>query len=284
PTTAELAGYQTRAGVASPHQMLRDLEMPVAAMRPLVAHAHDLGMHAIVTVFNVELVTPAEREGFDAYKVASPDIINRPLIAALQATGAPLLVSTGAASTDEIARAVGWLGHHPHVLLHCVSSYPTPDDDAAIGGRMALLALSAHALGYSDHTVSVDTGALAVAGGACVLEKHLTLDRDASGPDHAVSIEPAAMGEYVRLAHRAWRMRGPIAKRIAGIEEDVRTSSRQSITTKRALPAGRVLDADDLTIKRPGTGLSPACLTEVIGRTLRCAVPADVPLSEEHLA
>jgi sialic acid synthase SpsE len=279
-----VAGYQRRAGASDPFELLAPLELDAAALDDVIARAHAADLHAIVSVFSVELVARAASLPFDAFKTASPDIVNRPLIETLAATGRPLLLSTGAAALDEVADAAGWLAGHPHVLMHCVSSYPTPDDEAALAGRLALTEVDPSALGYSDHTTSLDTGALAVAGGACILEKHLTWNRGADGPDHAASLEPDGLAEYVRLAHRAWRMRGPVAKGVADIERDVRTASRQSLTAMRALPADHVLTRADLTIKRPGTGLSPALLRAVEGRRLAKAIEADMPLTEDHLA
>jgi sialic acid synthase SpsE len=228
----------------------------------------------------VELVAPANSLPWDAYKTASPDVVNKPLIDALMATGRPLLVSCGASTLDEVAQASRWIGDHPHVLMQCVSAYPTTDEDAALAGRCAMRCVDPCALGYSDHTTALDTGALAVASGARVLEKHLTYDRSARGPDHAASLDAAGFAEYVRLAHRAFAMLGPREKRVLNVEEDVRQVSRQSVTSTRALLAGHVLTRADLTIKRPGTGLPPWTLERVFGRRLMRAVEADMPLVE----
>ncbi|MCP3903454.1 MAG: N-acetylneuraminate synthase [Planctomycetes bacterium] len=282
-SAARLAAYQERAGAKDPGDLLRALELGVGELAGAVERAHERGLHAIVTVFSVELVAPAFRIPFDAGKTASTDIINRPLIEAMLDTGRPLLTSTGAATCEEVAAAVEWMAGRPHLLLHCVSSYPTTDEDAALGGRIALERRFPEALGYSDHTTSTDTGALAVAGGACLLEKHLTWSREAAGPDHAASLEPDGMAEYVRLAHRAWRMRGPIVKSVSAPEREVRAVSRQSLTTTRALPRGHRIQRSDLTIKRPGTGLSPAVLERIAGRVLARQIEADVPLTEDHL-
>ncbi len=282
--SARLVSYQQATGAADPFALLRGLELSVDEMAGIVDRAHDAGLDAIVTVFTTELVSEAERLPVGAYKTASTDLINRPLIEALVKTGKPLIVSTGAASLEEVARACEWLGDHPHVLMHCVSSYPTPEDDAALGGRIAMLAVDPAALGYSDHTTCLDTGALAVAGGACLLEKHLTHDRAASGPDHAASLEWEGLAEYVRLARRAWRMRGSYQKRPSAGEREIRAVSRQSLTATRDLPAGHVIAAGDLTVKRPGTGISPARLDEVTGRTLARPISADTPLTPEHVA
>jgi sialic acid synthase SpsE len=282
--TALLAGYQRQSGAVDPREMLRGLELGAPEFATIVERAHALGLHAIVTVFSVELVAPAARLAWDAFKTASPDIVHRPLMDALMRTGRPLLVSTGAATLEEVAEVSRWLGHHPHVLMQCVSAYPTPDEQASLAGREAMLAVNPNALGYSDHTAAIDTGALAAAAGATVLEKHLTLDRAARGPDHDMSLEPAGFAEYVRLARRAARMRGEVVKRVLPIENDVRAVSRQSVTATRPLAPGHVIRDDDLTIKRPGTGLAPDRLRWLVGRAVRRPVDADTPLTEEHVA
>lgn len=280
---AKLAIYQQRAGATDPFAMLRALELSVDQMHRVIEHAKQLELHTIVTVFSVELVAHARRLNWQAYKTASPDIINQPLLEQLMTTGKPLLISAGAASIDEVQQVTRWLGDHPHILFQCVSSYPTPDDSAALAARIAMSHVNPNALGYSDHTSSLDTGALAVASGARMLEKHLTYDRSASGPDHAASLDPAGFAEYVRLAHRAFRMLGPVRKQVLDIEADVRHVSRQSLTAARDLPIGHVLQASDVTIKRPGTGIAPFQLHDVLGRRLAKAVEADMPITQEDL-
>ncbi|MCH7572213.1 MAG: N-acetylneuraminate synthase family protein, partial [Planctomycetes bacterium] len=198
-------------------------------------------------------------------------------------TGRPLLISTGGATLEEVRQTLRWLGVYPHLLLQCVSSYPTPDEAAALGGRLAMQKLSPTALGYSDHTTFIDTGALAVASGACLLEKHLTYNRQAIGPDHAASLDPKEFEKYVRLAHRASKMLGPIEKCVLPEELDIRETSRQSLTTRNELPCGHILRREDLTIKRPGIGISPSELDSVIGKQLLTSVDKDMPLLREHL-
>jgi len=277
------AEYQLSAGMNDPHAMLNQLQLSINDMQRVVDHARSLNLHCIMTVFNVELVPKATTLHCDAYKTASPDIINKPLLDALMATGQPLLVSTGASELEEVREATHWLGDHPHLLLQCVSAYPTPPQHAALAGRQALCAINHNALGYSDHTTALDTGALAVASGACLLEKHLTYDRHATGPDHAASLDPVGFAEYVRLAKRAWAMLGQPIKTVSAIELDVREVSRQSLVLRRALPAGHTITAEDLTIKRPGTGMSPALLAQIIGRTTSRSVDVDVPLVKDDL-
>ncbi|MCL4196442.1 MAG: N-acetylneuraminate synthase family protein [Phycisphaerales bacterium] len=278
-----LAAYQAAAGETDPVEMLAGLQLNRDAMAEVVRYAHSLDLHAIVTIFSIEHASLAIDLDWDALKVASPDIINTPLLTALAAAGKPIILSTGAADAGEIARALRLCGE---VALHCVSAYPTPEAYAQIAGIPALadligtLQLSRSVLvGYSDHTSSHDTGALAVVAGACVLEKHLTWRRSAKGPDHAASLDPALFARYVQQAHRAWSMLGPRRVIVQEIEQDVRTVSRQSITSTRDLTTGETLTREDLTIKRPGTGLLPALLDALPGRKLARDVPADTPLT-----
>lgn len=318
---SRLAAYQKSAGEVDPREMLRRLQLSVEQLARAAEEARRVGIHAIVSVFSVELVARAECAGFDAYKTASPDIVHRPLLDALRGTDKPLIVSTGAATLAEVARAITWLtregaglerGARDLALLQCVSSYPTPMDHAALGGIMALRDVFAGPVGYSDHTAEEFAGALAVACGACILEKHFTDDRARIGPDHRASLDARGFAAYVTHARRAWNamraMSGAHAAKLAHpqanleaealvahasqvrkekvvleMEEDVRAVSRQSIVTRGTFAAGHVLAREDLTFKRPGTGLLPYELERVVGRRLVRAVEADRPLLEGDL-
>ncbi|VAX36954.1 N-acetylneuraminate synthase, partial [hydrothermal vent metagenome] len=282
---AKLAAYQRQAGETDPIEMLSRLELSIEEMGEVVERAHDRGLHAIVTVFSVELIAQAESLAWDAYKSASPDLINRPLLEAMAATGKPLIVSTGASTIDEVVRAVGWLEESRDrlALLQCVSSYPAPEP--ALDGIGALGRATGLPVGYSDHTRAIETGRDAAALGAIILERHLTYDTCAPGPDHAASFEPAQFARYVTLAHAAQPScsRSPGGKAVLDCERDVRRVSRQSLTARVTLPAGHTLARTDLTIKRPGTGIEPWRLEETIGCTLARDVEADVSLVEADL-
>ncbi len=278
-----LAAYQIKHGATDSLSLLRGLELTNEDMAAVVKHARDLNIHPLVTVFSGELVEEVKDMDWAGWKTASPDIINKPLIDALMHTGKPIILSTGAATSHEVDRAAQWLKEYPHAFLHCVSAYPTPDKEAGLFGRVSLESITPHALGYSDHTQSIDTGALAIASGSCILEKHLTHDRNAPGPDHACSLDPEGFAEYIRLVHRAHAMCGCPEKMVQKIEEDVRSVSRQSLTTTRDLEAGHVLESNDLTIKRPGVGIEPWLLNETMGRRLVRAVAGDMPLQEDDL-
>jgi sialic acid synthase SpsE len=301
---AKLAAYQKAAGESDPIEMLRRLELSIDDLAPCVALAHELSIHAIVSVFSVELVPIAERLAWDAYKTASPDIINKPLLNALAATGKPLIVSTGASTLEEVERAVEWLRpiHARMALLQCVSCYPTPIEHVAFGGIAALAEIFSGVVGYSDHTDGTSTGMDAVLAGARILEKHFTYSRSATGPDHAASLEPTDFKVYVLNAKHGPELASippefvpeflreamklalaPMApvlaeKRVLPIEQDVRAVSRQSLTTARSLPAGHTIARGDLTIKRPGTGIPPFEFDAVIGKRTSRTLEADMPL------
>jgi sialic acid synthase SpsE len=225
-----------------------------------------------------------------------------------------MIVSTGASTLDEVARAAAWLqggppggpplrgGSSSVAWLQCVSSYPTPDEHAAIRSMEAIRTVVRGPVGYSDHTTGVDTGAVAAALGATVLEKHLTWSKQAAGPDHAASLEPAEFRVYASMAREEGVMRdwmggggggcmpvredvrwGPPQKRVLDCEREVRKLSRQSVVSTRALRPGDVLRSQDLAIKRPGTGIEPWRLNDLPGKIMKREVQADWPLSEDDV-
>jgi N,N'-diacetyllegionaminate synthase len=305
-SAAKLAAYQKSAGETDPIEMLRRLELTIDDMAQVVDRAHEWGIHAIVTVFSTELVEVAETLAWDAYKTASPDIVNKPLLEALAATGKPMIVSTGASTLDEVVRAVGWLDgvRDRLAVLQCVSSYPTKPENAAYGGIQAIQDAVNLTVGYSDHTTHTHPGAPVLCG-AVLLEKHFTWNRKAAGPDHAASLEVSEFREYVdwsktireKSQDPSWATYiskmgdvvsveefGQIEKRVLDCERDVRAVSRQSVVTTREIAPGESITREMLTIKRPGTGILAYRLDEVIGSVAKRAIGADVPVGTEDLA
>jgi len=282
---AELANYQ-KGKAASQRDLLERLAMPIETLGGLVEHAHGLGLSAVVTPFSP--ADPAELAGLglDAIKTASPDAVNLPLLEACAGLGLPMLISTGTCGLDELGPAAALLRGHPQggALLHCVSSYPTPMDESQLGGIGAMADVLNVAVGYSDHTPGLATGALAAMAGAVVVEKHLTHDRSADGPDHAASLDPEQIKTYVANVREAQAALGVRAKRVTEIERDVRRVSRQSVCVVRDLEVGHVLAAGDLTVKRPGTGVPAADLGLLVGRRLARGVSANDLLMPGDLA
>lgn len=273
---AEFAGYQ-QGTAEDPHAMLRSLRLDVDEMQRVKALAHELRMGFIVTPFSLGNIDALRELDVDAVKIASPDCVNTPLLDAAAALDKPVLVSTGAAATSEIDGLRRRMRDVPLVIMHCVSAYPTPLELAT--PQLAHAVVGAAHSGYSDHTESVHTGMLAASHGVEVIEKHLTHDRGAAGPDHAASLDPDQFAEYVRLVEIGRcatrdgtidRTQGPHA-----IEADVRRVSRQSVCAVRDLVAGDVIARGDVTIKRPGTGIPAARLNDVIGKALQRDVKAN---------
>lgn len=281
--SAELVAYQKASGEHDPISMLDRLRLDADGLERARLRAVHHGLLSVVTVFSPELVVEADQLEWDLYKTASPDVVNRPLLEALSSTGKPLIISTGGASLSEVHQAVNWIEPHSPALLHCVSSYPTPIESAMLGGIQALASEFDLVVGYSDHTVSTRSGGLAVACGARILEKHLTWNREANGPDHSASIEPEEFLRYVRFARDARAMIGRSGKNPLPLERDVITASRQSVAVLRNIPADQVLVRDDLTTMRPGTGIPAASLLEFVGCRTRLALTAGTLLDPMSL-
>ena len=281
---AVLANYQR--GERDPRSMLRRLELGLDELLDCREEAEVEGLGFIVTPFSVEDARELAELKVDAVKIASPDAVNLPLLEAAAELGRPMFISTGTCHPEELEPAAGLLrGHAPGgCLMQCVSCYPTPDPKAALGGVAALRERFELPVGYSDHTAEVVTGALAVAAGACVLEKHFTYNRGATGPDHAASLDGVLFTHYVDLARKAAQMVGPLRKSVLDVEADVHKVSRQSLCAARDLPVGHPLAPGDLVIKRPGLGIPAARMSEVMGRRLARAVPADHLIRESDLA
>ena len=266
---SEFAEYQSeRVADADPAAMLRRYELSPADVATVVAEIRRRGLVPIATPFSPADVVAVGELGLPAVKIASPDLVNRPLLSCVAQLGVPVLASTGAATMAEVARTSGWLrkGRVPFALLHCVSSYPVDPEDANLCWIGELAARFGVPVGYSDHTTDSLAGAMAVSAGATVVEKHLTYDREAAGPDHAASADPGQFARYVALVRRAETLRGRPGKRVLAGERDVRRVSRQSLVAARDLRPGQVVGSGDVTVQRPGTGIPAAEVARAVGR------------------
>lgn len=285
--SAAFAGYQRgRVADADPAAMLQRYELSDADAARVVAAIRDAGLIPLATPFSLADVDRVSAFDLPAVKIASPDLVNYPLLQRCAGLGRPLLLSTGAATMDEVATTVGWLRGWgvPFAPLHCISSYPVSAADANLGWIGELARRFDVPVGYSDHTTDELAGALAVAAGACVVEKHLTYDRCAPGPDHAASADPEQFARYVAGIRRAESLRGVGEKCVLSCERDVRTVSRQSLVVTRDLAAGHALTAADLTTQRPGTGVSASEFPRILGRRLKRALPSGTMLTGDDIA
>ncbi len=281
-----LADYQRdRVDDVSPIEMLRRYELSDGAIEQIVGAIRAAGLMPIATPFSPGDVEIIERLDLPAIKIASPDLVNLPLLRRASRSGKPLLVSTGAANMGEVREATEWLSGFPvpFALLHCISSYPVLPGDANLAWIGELAGEFGVPVGYSDHTTGELCGALSVAAGARIVEKHLTYDCGASGPDHSASADPGSFAKYVEAIRSAETLRGCVGKRVLPPEEDVRKVSRQSLVLRDAMVAGEMILEGNLTVQRPGTGIPAAQLEAVVGARLRRATAAGTMLRWDML-
>ncbi len=277
---AELAAYQDGAA-DDPFALLDALQLSVEDMRRVRDLARELGLGFVVTPFSIENDDDMRQLDVDAVKIASPDCVNAPLIRRMRELGRPMLISIGASDEAELhERAALYDGA---VMMQCVSSYPVPAGASAFGAIDVAKRLGSGVAGYSDHTDIVAMGMMAAARGAAVIEKHLTCDRAAKGPDHAASLDPAGFAEYVRLIRLVDRELAVTDRRVQDCEQDVRRVSRQSVCAARDLTKGQTIERADLTVKRPGTGIPGARLEAVVGRKVTRDIEANHLLHDEHV-
>ena len=248
---------------------------------PIFARARELGMLAFSTPFDETAVDFLESLDVPAYKIASFENTDLPLIRRVAATGKPLIISTGMASVaelDESVRAARAAGCKDLVLLKCTSTYPASPENSHVRTIPHLRELFGCQVGLSDHSMGVGVAVAAVALGATVVEKHFTLDRADGGVDSSFSLEPAELASLVVETERAWQALGQVHY---GVTEAERKSLvyRRSLYITRDMAAGEAFSADNLRAIRPGLGLAPRHLDAVLGRTARQALKRGTPLA-----
>jgi len=275
---ARKAAYQARnEDGESQLAMLRRLELSEDAHLELLRHAKQRGIEFMSTPFDEEAADFLVSIGVERLKSPSGELTNTPYLCHLARTGLPLIVSTGMATIAEVDVALralrGVSGCGPLVVLHCTSAYPAPAEAVNLRAMVSMGAAFGVDYGYSDHTVGSTVGIAAVALGACVVEKHVTLDPSAPGPDHAASLAPHEFRAFVEALRVAERALGDGVKRPQDIESDVAAVARKSIVLKVGLGEGHVLRVDDLVMRRPGSGLTASWLDVVVGRRLVRSLP-----------
>lgn len=267
------AAYQRRAegGSETQDEMLRRLQLDRRSFETIAEHARARSVAFLASPFDEESVDILVELGVPAIKIASPDLVNLPLVAYAAATRLPLILSTGMADLEETRVAVEvarTAAAEELVVLHCVSAYPARVDDANLAAMATIEAALDVPVGFSDHTLGTAVAVAATALGACLVEKHLTLDRAAPGPDHAASLEPAELADLVAACRAAAAAVGDGIKRPVAAELENIAATRRSVAAADDLPAGSVLTRSSLVALRPGTGIPAASLESLVGRTL----------------
>ena len=273
---------------ATRYDYWRRMEFTEAQWLELKAHADERGLLFLSSPFSLEAVELLRRVGVAAWKVASGEVGNPQLFDAMLADGRPVLLSTGMSSWAEIDQAVARVkaANCPLLVMQCASRYPTPPEKVGLNVLAEISRRYACPTGLSDHSGAPYAGLAAVALGARAVEVHVTLSRHMFGPDVPVSLTVEQLAQLVEGARRIETMlTHPVDKDGAARElAPMRIIFTKSVAVRKALPAGHVLRADDLTLKKPGTGIPANRMMELVGRPLLRAVTPDVLLTEADVA
>jgi N-acetylneuraminate synthase len=268
-------------------EMLQRLELSREGHEAALARARELSLAFLSTPFDEESADFLDTLDVPAFKIASGELTNLPLLSHIAEKGRPLIVSTGMATLGEVEQAVEAIeraGGREIVLLHCVSNYPADPSDVNLRALATMQAAFQAPVGYSDHTLGQQTALAAVAVGACVIEKHFTLDRSLPGPDHAASLTPDELAELVRGIRIVEAALGTGRKTPAASEASTAEAARKSLVAAEHIPAGAIIDGRRLAIKRPGGGLPPSFREHLHGRTAVCNIPAGALIKWEMVA
>ncbi|MFC1931518.1 N-acetylneuraminate synthase [Chloroflexota bacterium] len=268
---AEKTQYQkeTTSSEEAQFEMIKKLELSGGDFKELSAHAQNRGIFFLSTPFDEGSVDLLDKLRVPAFKVGSGEITNFPLIRYIARKKKPVILSTGMALLDEIEEALAAIrqeGMNEITLLHCVSSYPTRVEDTNLRAIETLRNTFKLPVGLSDHTLGISIPIAAVALGACIVEKHFTLDNNLPGPDQRASLEPAELKQMVKAIRDVEKAMGDGIKRPTKEEAENKKASRRSIVAEVEIPAGTVITEEMLDLKRPGTGIEPKQLGIIIGR------------------
>ncbi len=281
-TFAPKAEYQkeTTGEAESQLEMCRSIHLPLTDYAPLKQLCDEVGIGFMSTPFDLVSIDCLDALGMDYWKIPSGEITNLPYLRKIASKGGRVILSTGMSTLPEVATAVdilekGGIARKDIILLHCTTQYPTPAEAVNLRAMDALSTLGCGAVGYSDHTVGITIPVAAAARGARVIEKHFTLDRTLPGPDHRASLEPQELAEMVKAVRIVEQSLGTGEKVVAEAERPNIEVARKSIVAARAIAAGEKFTEDNITVKRPGSGISPMQWDSVLGLEAKRAFAPD---------
>lgn len=270
---AKKADYQiaTTESAETQHQMLSRLELSASMHHELIAYCSTRNIGFFSTGFDIESVDLLISLGINHFKIPSGEITNLPYLRHIGQFNKPLIISTGMATMGEIEAAIDVLEQSGTArslitLLHCTTEYPTPMEEVNLRAMTSMHAAFGVAVGYSDHTAGIEVAIAAAALGGTVIEKHYTLDKNLPGPDHKASLEPDELKAMVSAIRNIEVALGDGIKRLTPSEERNKPVVRKSLVASRAIKVGEVFSTENITIKRPGTGISPMNWDAVMGR------------------
>lgn len=285
----ESEDFMIRGGLwdgQSLYRLYQKAHMPWEWHQPLFDYARAAGITLFSSPFDESAVELLESLDAPAYKIASFEAVDLPLIRRAARTGKPLIISTGMADAEEIAEAVDTArsaGCRELALLHCVSGYPAPAADYNLRTLPDMAQRFRLPAGLSDHTLDNTTAVAAVALGACIIEKHFTLDRNGGGPDDSFSLEPDGLAALCRDSRTAWQALGAVDYGLKSSEQG-NIKFRRSLYFVRDMQAGDTVTTDAIRSVRPGYGLAPKHLDALLGKTLKRAVAACTPVAWDDFA
>jgi N,N'-diacetyllegionaminate synthase len=267
---AQKAHYQIENGAKGETQfeMLKRLELPFEQFRELYAYCKSARTDFISTPFDMESIGFLATLDMPFWKIPSGEITDYPYLVELARTGKPVVLSTGMSTLYEVEEAVCLLqknGSGPITLLQCNTQYPTPPEDANLLAMRTMSDVFGLPVGYSDHTEGIEIALAAVALGACMIEKHFTLDKNMEGPDHKASLDPGELRDLVTGIRKVEAAMGTGVKSPTESEKMNITAARKSIVASRGIKKGELLSNENITSKRPGSGISPMRWFDVIG-------------------
>ncbi len=266
--------------------MLKRLELSEETHREIINYCYKKKILFLSTPFDAGSADLLEELGVPIFKIPSGEITNLPLVEHIAKKGKPLIISTGMATLDDvrdIMEVVSGAGNREVVLLHCVSEYPAPVDQVNLRAMITLRDTFEVPVGFSDHTLGIEVAIAAVALGAQVIEKHFTLDKGMQGPDHRASLEPHELREMVHRLRNVAIALGDGIKKPAPCEEKIALIARRSLVASREIKNGKVIDQEDIDIKRPGQGIPPKELAKVLGKKAGTIILKDELISWKKL-
>ena len=267
------------------YQLYQEAHMPWEWHKPLFEHARKLGITIFSSPFDNTAVDLLEDLNAPAYKIASFEAVDLPLIKYVASTGKPMIISTGMADAEEIQEAIDAArsgGCQELAILHCVSGYPAPAEDYNLRTIPDMMQRYGLVTGLSDHTLDNTTAIASVVLGASIIEKHFTLDRSGGGPDDSFSLEPAELAALCRDSKTAWSALGKVDYGRKSSEQ-ANVKFRRSLYFVKHLRAGDVITEDAIRSIRPGYGLPPKCKDQVCGRKVSCDVWPGVPVTSAKI-
>ncbi len=273
--SAEKAEYQKKNigdGDDSQYSMLKKLELSEAMHHELITHCEKCGIKFLSTGFDKESIDFLDKIDIPFYKIPSGEITNKPYLQHIASKQKPVILSTGMATISEIKDAINVLIYdgisiNKITVLHCNTEYPTPMEDVNLKAMLHIQKEFGCKVGYSDHTLGIEVPIAAVALGATVIEKHFTLDKTMEGPDHKASLEPDELKAMVKAIRNIEKTIGGSGKKeVADSERKNIAVARKSIVAKTTIKKGEIFSEKNITVKRPGTGISPMQWDNIIGQ------------------